>query len=68
MPPKEAMTWSPAQRRWFKKYRGKMVAVSCRQLGCPPSKVASRTAANTWWDAKKAELDTIPEPPKRSHW
>ena len=68
MPPKEAMTWSPGQRRWLKKYRGKMFAVSCRQLGCPPSKDASRAAANSWWGAKQAELDTIPESPKKSHW
>ena len=68
MPAKEAMTWSPGQRRWFKKYRGKMVAVSCRQLGCQPSKDASRAAANAWWNAKQVELDAIPEPPKKSHW
>jgi hypothetical protein len=27
MPSAELMTWNPAQKRWFKQYRGKMYAV-----------------------------------------
>jgi hypothetical protein len=32
------MTWQASTRRWFKKHKGKMYTVSCRQLGCPDTK------------------------------
>jgi len=54
------MTWQASTRRWFKKHRGKMYAVSCRQLGTSPSKDASLAAANDWWEAKLKEIETAP--------
>jgi integrase len=51
------MTYVPAQKRWTKGYKGKTYSVSCKQLGCPPSKDASRLAANLWWEAKQQEID-----------
>lgn len=55
MPAQEHMTWS--QRRWLKKYQGKMYSVSPRQLKCEPTKDASRQAANQWWEAKQKQVD-----------
>jgi hypothetical protein len=51
------MTWSKSQKRWLKKYRGKMYSVSPRQLGVAANKEASRAAANDWWTAKQKEVD-----------
>jgi hypothetical protein len=55
------MTWVAFGRRWTKKYRGQMYAVSCKQLGCPETKDASAAAANEWWEKKQRELDEAPE-------
>ncbi len=57
MPAQEHMTWNPSQKRWLKKYRGKMYSVSPRQLKSPPTKDGSRQAANQWWEAKQRTLD-----------
>jgi integrase len=54
------MTWQASTRRWFKKYKGKMFTVSCRQLGCPETKENSVAAANAWWDAKLKEIESAP--------
>jgi integrase len=54
------MTWQAPTRRWFKKHRGKMYTVSCRQLGCPNTKEGSAAAANAWWEAKLEEIETDP--------
>jgi integrase len=54
------MTWISKSRRWIKNYKGKMYAVSCRQLKCPENKEASAQAANDWWDAKRQEVDAAP--------
>lgn len=56
MPKRELMTWT-RQGRWQKRYRSSLYGVSPRQLKCPPTKEASRLAANAWWEQKKAELD-----------
>jgi hypothetical protein len=53
----ELMTWNKTQRRWFKMYRGKMFAVSPKQLNRSPSKEQSRVSANAWWERKQAEID-----------
>ncbi len=59
MPSQEHMTWNPTQKRWLKKYRGKMYSISPRQLECnPPTKDRSRQAANAWWETKQREVDT----------
>lgn len=63
MPEIELMTWAPKQRRWLKKYRGKMYSVSARQLERSPTKAASRKAANEWWIAKQKELDAAAAKP-----
>ena len=57
MPAVELMTWVPDQKRWMKWYRGRMYARSPRQLGTEPTKEASRTAANDWWDKKQQQVD-----------
>ncbi len=54
------MTWQGSTRRWFKKHRGKMYTVSCRQLGCPDTKEGSAAAANAWWTAKQKEIEAAP--------
>jgi hypothetical protein len=51
------MGWNKRQRRWAKKYKGKVWFVSPRQLGTEPTKEASRQAANDWWEKKQAEVD-----------
>jgi FAD/FMN-containing dehydrogenase len=56
------MTWVPKRRRWMKKYRGRMYAVSPRQLGMPDSKEASYQAANAWWLAKQIDIDALLPP------
>jgi integrase len=53
-----SMTWVSEQRRWLKKYRGKLYGVSCRQLGTDDTKDASWQAANEWWQKKQTELLT----------
>lgn len=57
MPTADSMGWSKTQRRWFKRYRGKLYFVSPKQLHCEPTKEASRVAANDWWDKKQTEID-----------
>ena len=52
------MTWQAARRRWRKWYKGILYQVSCDQLGCPDTKADSYQAANAWWTAKKAEIDS----------
>jgi len=58
------MTWEPNQRLWRKHYEGKRYVVSCRQLDAPETKEGSYRAANSWWSAKRAEIDghRPPEP------
>ncbi|HEV8060154.1 MAG TPA: hypothetical protein VGP68_09785 [Gemmataceae bacterium] len=54
------MTWQQSSRRWFKKWQGKVYAVSCRQLKAPDTKLGSHAAANAWWEAKLKELEGAP--------
>jgi integrase len=53
----ELMGWQKSQRIWQKRYRGKLYAISPRQLGTEPTKEASRAKANEWWAKKKGEVD-----------
>ncbi len=55
------MTWQASTKRWFKKHLGKMFIVSCRQLGVAPTKEASASAANAWWEAKLEEIAKTPQ-------
>ena len=57
---KYEMTWQASTRRWFKKHRGNMYTVSCRQLGCRETKEESTAAANAWWGAKLKEIESAP--------
>ncbi len=41
--------------------------VSCDQLDCPQTKADSYQAANAWWSAKKAEIDSEPSSGKWSY-
>jgi integrase len=54
---RDLMTWEPRKERWRKMFKGRVITVSCRQLGVPATKEASYQAANAWWRAKRAELD-----------
>src|SRR5271165_2137627 len=54
------MTWQAARRRWRKWYKGVLYQISCDQLDCPQTKADSYQAANAWWSAKKAEIDSEP--------
>ncbi len=66
---KELMTWVPGRKRWMKFYKGKMRAVSCRQLGIdPPTKEGSRSAANKWWEQKQVEIDKQHEKPNQKQY
>ena len=62
----ELMTWVSGQKRWLKNYKGKMHAVSPRQLGVEPTKEASRLAANDWWTKKQTEIDATTNTRKHS--
>ncbi|MEI7924458.1 MAG: hypothetical protein WCJ40_21330 [Planctomycetota bacterium] len=57
---KYKMTWQSSTRRWFKKYKGKIYTISCRQLGCPETKEGSGAAANDWWESRIQEIETAP--------
>jgi integrase len=57
MPRHFQMTYVQGRNGWMKKYKGEMYAVSCKQLGAPPTKDQSWMQANAWWEAKKAEID-----------
>jgi integrase len=66
MAAQELMTWSKSQKRWLKKYRGRMYSVSPRQLETPRSRQSSRQAANEWWLRKRTQIDAqaLPEHPE----
>jgi len=54
------MTWQASTRRWFKKHKGQIYAISCRQLGADETKEGSAAAANAWWEAKLAQIENAP--------
>jgi integrase len=58
MPRQLSMSYVSSQRRWTKKYKGRIYSVSCKQLGCPAGKEASSVAANAWWEKKQAQIDS----------
>jgi integrase len=60
------MSWIGTTKTWMKEYKKRKYAVSCRQLGAPPTKEGSYQLANAWWARKKAEIDgyTLPSTPK----
>ena len=58
MAKKELMGWVASMKRWQKRYRGRLYTVSPRQLDIEPrTKVATRDAANQWWESKQEEID-----------
>src|SRR5712692_11734521 len=57
MPRTNFMSYVASQKRWIKQFQGKTYSVSCKQLGCATGKDASWVAANSWWEAKEAELN-----------
>jgi integrase len=56
------MTYIPGRKGWMREYKGKKYAVSCAQLGCPPTKEQSWLAANNWWERKQAQIDAQDQP------
>jgi hypothetical protein len=60
MPASFDMTWDASARRWTRMHKGIRYKVSCRQLGVPETKEASRQAANDWWRSKLAEIENRP--------
>ena len=64
MPRQNLMTWVPGRKGWMKWHKGRMISVSCRQLGTEPTKEASWKAANEWWQGRETELiEVAPAPP-----
>jgi hypothetical protein len=63
MPSAYLMTWDGKDARWRKWYQHKLHVVSCLKLGVPGTKEQSYRAANSWWIAKKKELDETPSEP-----
>lgn len=57
MPVTPKMTWDGKTSTWFGKYRKARFSRSCRQLGTAPTKEASISAANAWFDQKTQEID-----------
>ena len=62
------MTWIKASRQWQKRHKGRLYAVSVKQLQrafptlpVQPTKEGSRDAANLWWQRKRAELTLTEE-------
>lgn len=60
MPASYEMTWDAKPRQWTKMHKGIRYKVSCRQLGVPETKESSYAAANEWWRAKLAEIESDP--------
>ncbi|OWK45539.1 hypothetical protein FRUB_01870 [Fimbriiglobus ruber] len=61
MPRAILMSWDAGHRRWQKMFRGTMYRVTCAQLGLHESKWSkelSYQTANTWWEAKRASLES----------
>ncbi|MHB1424797.1 MAG: tyrosine-type recombinase/integrase [Gemmataceae bacterium] len=56
MPVKKEMHWEKSKKRWHRYYKGQMYRVTASALG-GSTEEATLQAANTWWRAKKAELD-----------
>jgi integrase len=69
MPRNPDMTWVPSNRLWRKVYRGKVYAISCRQLRqqgyavSEDTKTGSYLAANLWWSRKEDEIEAAQRPP-----
>jgi len=57
MPAVEYMGWSKGQKRWYKKYKGKLYWVGPKTLGVEANRESSRQAANDWWGKKQDEID-----------
>jgi integrase len=62
-----SMTWQAARQRWRKWYRKVLYQVSCDELGCARTKADSYQAANAWWLAKRAEIDSQQRPGRFSY-
>src|SRR4051794_17231063 len=54
---KPLMSYIKARKGWYKKHKGTLYQVSCKQLGCPPNKEQTVLAANVWWERKEQELE-----------
>jgi hypothetical protein len=53
---KGLMTWEGAKGRWRKMLKGRVNTITCESLGVPGTKQGSYRAANSWWEAKVAEI------------
>lgn len=51
------LTWIEPQKRWSKRYRGKLYQISCYQLRCGKTREESQALAELWWVGKRKELD-----------
>jgi hypothetical protein len=50
------MTGVPSQKRWIKKFLGKVYSISCRQLNRSATEQGSEDVGNAWWEARVREL------------
>jgi integrase len=67
MPRSYQLTWEPGPRRWRVRYKKKTHTISCKALRTPETKESSYRAANTWWLARKAEIDAAEVPVEHVH-
>lgn len=63
MPRKFLMGFEEAGKRWRKMYKRQPYEVYCHELALPTdqwTELGSYQAANAWWTAKRAEIDSTP--------
>ena len=63
MPRKFLMGFESGPKRWRKMYKGERYEVYCSGLNLPEdqwTELGSYQAANDWWTAKRAEIDSTP--------
>lgn len=56
----ELMTFERTKNRWRKMHNGETYTISCKRLGTPKDRTASRAAANEWWINKEKEINGTP--------
>lgn len=56
MPIKYNMSWQADRCRWRKMFKSKWYFVTPKELGCLPTKEASWSKANQWWESQMAGI------------
>lgn len=66
MAKKAFMRWNVVLKRWEKMYKGIRLYIVPKTLKCPPTKEDSLDAANSWFTARRSEIDGAPNPRRGS--